>query len=127
MNVSHDSNDTIKFWTFLTVMLLAVAVAVTLIDLTIKASILAESNAMKLAMEDWEVRHGQENIRRPDKRNHPDPANNGHLSGDVLATGNAGLEARDAIDRIADAIPPRSRPRNKPPTPRRDREIPDGN
>lgn len=108
-------------------MLLAVAVAVTLIDLTIKASILTESNAMKLAMEEWEVRHGQENVGRFDQRNHPDPANNGHLSGDVLATGNAGMEAGHANQGSEKPIPARARNRRKSSPPDGDREIPGGN
>lgn len=110
--MNESKNETMKFWTILTIILLAVAVTVTLIDLGIKAAILAESNSMKLAMEEWEVRNGQKVHRRTDERNSPNGAFNGDLPGDVLATDNAGMEARDAVDRIADAIPPR--PRNRP-------------
>lgn len=92
-----ESKDTIKFWTFLTVMLLAVAVAVTLIDLTIKASILTEAAKVRAMLE---AVNGQEISGRTDERNNPDPSNNGHLSGDVLDTGNAGLE-EGGLARIA--------------------------
>jgi hypothetical protein len=49
-------NDKTKFWAFLIGLMVAVAVAVTLVDLTIKAAILQESNAFKLSMN--EVKHG---------------------------------------------------------------------
>jgi hypothetical protein len=114
------SNDSIKFWTFLTVMLLGVAVAVTLIDLTIKAAILAESNSMKLAMEEWETNYGQKVSGRLDPRNYPDANNNGHLSGNVLDSRDAGMEAGSADNGDKKPIPARPRNRNKP-------SAPDGN
>jgi len=49
-------NDKTKFWAFLIGLMVAVAVAVTLVDLTIKAAILQESNAFKLQMN--QVKHG---------------------------------------------------------------------
>jgi hypothetical protein len=112
MNASTDSKDTIKFWTFLTVMLLAVAVAVTLIDLTIKAAILAESNRVKLAMDEWwEVQNGQKADGRTDERNRANGSIDGNLSGDVLATDNAGLEAGNASNGAAKQT--RTGPRNR--------------
>lgn len=48
--------DKTKFWAFLIGLMVAVAVAVTLVDLTIKAAILQESNAFKLQMN--QVKHG---------------------------------------------------------------------
>jgi hypothetical protein len=108
------ANDTTKFWTILTIMLLAVAVTVTLIDLGIKAAILAESNSLKLAMEDWEVRNGQKVNGRNDERNHSNGRFDSGLSSDVLATDDAGMEAGNAIDRIANTIPARPRKRNIP-------------
>lgn len=104
-----ESKDTIKFWTFLTVMLLGVAVAVTLIDLTIKASILAESTSLKLAMEEWEVRNGPKQAGRPDTGNSADNSHNGHFPGDVLATGNAGLAEGSANKEHKDSSPKRTR------------------
>lgn len=109
-----DSKDTIKFWTFLTAMLLGVAIAVTLIDLSIKASILAESTSMKLAMEEWETHYGPKQEGRIDKRNHSDPHNNSNHSGDVLATGNAGMEAPSLGKLAENQARPRARQRPKP-------------
>jgi hypothetical protein len=114
MNASQGSNDTTKFWTILLIMLLAVAVTVTLIDLGIKASILAESNSLKLRIEEWEVQNGQKAVGRNDERNHSNGRFNSNLSGDVLGADDAGMEARDAIDRIANTIPERPRKRNIP-------------
>lgn len=114
MNASTDSKDTIKFWTFLLMMLLGVAVAVTLIDLTIKASILAESNSLKLAMEEWEVRNGPKQAGRIDKRDRDNASHNGSFSGDVLATGDAGLEAGSANNGSEKPVRPRTGNRNKP-------------
>jgi hypothetical protein len=48
-------DDKAKFWAVLIGVMVAVAVAVTLVDMTIKAAILQESNAFKLAMN--EVKH----------------------------------------------------------------------
>lgn len=45
-----DTRDNIKFWTMLTAMILLVSVAVLLIDMTIKAAILEESNALRRAI-----------------------------------------------------------------------------
>jgi hypothetical protein len=111
MNASTGSKDTIKFWTFLTVMLLAVAIAVTLIDLTIKAAILAESNSLKLAMEEWEVRNGQKASGRIDERDNSHGTLNGHFSGDVLATDDARLEEGSADS--GDKKPTRQRARDR--------------
>ena len=109
--MDKSSNDTLKFWTFLTICLLAVAVAVTLIDLTIKASILAESNAMKLRLEEFEVNHGQEIYGRIDQGNSANGSVNGHLPGNVLATDDAGLETGSADD--VTEITPRARTRKR--------------
>src|SRR4029077_4695604 len=94
--MTETKNDTTKFWAILTIMLLAVAITVTLIDLGIKASILAESNSMKLAMEEWEVRNGQKVSGRTDTGNSANGRFDAGLSGDVLDTDNAGMEARNA-------------------------------
>jgi hypothetical protein len=49
-------NDKSKFWAVLIGVMVAVAIAVTLVDMTIKAAILQESNAFKLLMN--ETKHG---------------------------------------------------------------------
>ena len=102
-------NDSIKFWTFLTIMLLAVAIAVTLIDLTIKAAILAESNALKIEMEEWEVRHGPKQAGRIDARNSDNNSHNGNLPGDVLDSGNAGMETGSSNEGDKKPFPTRAR------------------
>jgi hypothetical protein len=104
------ANDSLKFWAFLTMMLLGVAIAVTLIDLTIKASILAESNAMKLRMEEWEVTHGQKSAGRNVEGNPSNGHFDGSLSSDLLGTDDARLETGNAAN--GDKKPSRSRERN---------------
>jgi hypothetical protein len=105
-----DKNDTTKFWTILLIMLLAVAVTVTLLDLGIKASILAEANSIRQAMADWK-NNGEEISGRADQRNHSNGRFDAGLSGDVLATDDAGMEAGNAAN---GATPPtRKRPRNR--------------
>jgi hypothetical protein len=111
MNASQGSKDTIKFWTILTIMLLAVAVTVTLIDLGIKAAILAESNKMKLAMEEWEVRNGQKASGRIDQGDSANDSLFPSVPGIVLDTDNAGLEKRSAAN--GDQKPTRSRAGNR--------------
>jgi hypothetical protein len=111
--MTESKNDMTKFWAILLIMLLAVAVTVTLIDLGIKASILAESNAMKLRMEDWEMMaYGEETSGRADQRSHSDGRFNAGLSGDVLGTDDAGMEAGNAANGAAP--PTRNRTRNRP-------------
>jgi hypothetical protein len=105
------ANDTTKFWAILLMMLLAVAVTVTLIDLGIKASILAESNEMKLRMEEWEVRNGQKTSGRADERNSANGRFDAGLSGDVLGTDNAGMEAGNAANGTSDPANKRARKR----------------
>jgi hypothetical protein len=105
------ANDTTKFWAILLIMLLAVAVTVTLIDLGIKASILAESNSLKLAMEEWEVRNGQKASGRIDERNSANDRFDAGLSGDVLSTNDAGMEAGNAANGTAPQT--RKRPRDR--------------
>jgi hypothetical protein len=114
MNASTGSNDTTKFWTILTIMLLAVAITVTLIDLGIKAAILAESNSMKLAMEEWEVRNGQKVSRRNDQGNSANDRFESRISGDILGPDNAGMEAGNAANGAKKSTSTGPRNRAKP-------------
>jgi hypothetical protein len=108
------ANDTTKFWAILLIMLLAVAVTVTLIDLGIKASILAESNSLKLAMEEWEVRNGQKASGRIDERSSANGRFDAGISGDVLDTDNAGMEAGNAANGATPPTRNRARKRTIP-------------
>jgi hypothetical protein len=121
--------DNMKFWTFLTTMILAVAVAITLIDLTIKAAILEESNSLRRMIvnltEEW-GNDGQEKHGRVDARDSANGHHNGNLPSDVLAQRPTGLEERSA--NIGDQKPlpttPRKRRATRPPI--GNREIPPG-
>lgn len=106
-----DKNDSIKFWTFLTVMILACAVAVTLIDLTIKAAILTEAAALR------EVINGQRQERPDGGGNTSNGVFDAVLPVDLLDTGNAGLETRDvpngAKEPAARSTARKAQPRNR--------------
>lgn len=84
-----DRNDAIKFWAMLTLLLLACAVAVTLIDLTIKAAILQEAAALR------EVINGQGQERSVGGGNIADNIFDAVLPADLLDSGDAGLETRN--------------------------------
>jgi hypothetical protein len=114
---SKAGNETLKFWAFLTMMLLGVAVAVTLIDLSIKAAILAESNAMKLQMEEWEVRYGQKAAGRDVEGNPSNGRFHGSISSDLLGPDDARLEAGSATADGETSPIPRARNRRKPSAP----------
>ena len=77
-----DDSEKTKFYAVLIGIMVAVAVLVLLVDLSIKAAILDESNAFKKSMN--EVKHG----RGPDQANSNGvdnhAPNDGAISGDVL-------------------------------------------
>lgn len=107
------TKDSIKFWTFLAVMLLGVAVAVTFIDLTIKASILAEAAKIRAMMGELEAQNGPKQEGRIGERDSANGSHNGHFSGDVLDTGDAGMEARRLGKLAQDAATKRPRVRRQ--------------
>lgn len=116
------NNDHIKFWTFLAGMILMVAVAVLLIDMSIKAAILSESNELRLAIE------GERNDRAA-KATANGSGNNGSGTSPVLGEYAAGMETRNMVDGHKKTVQPRA-PRGqkpKPRTPLDNREIPEGN
>lgn len=78
--------DNVKFWTFLAGMILMVSVTVLLIDMSIKAAILEESNALRLVIE--ESRNGQ----RKESADHKRTSGNGSGTPDVLGQYDAGME-----------------------------------
>lgn len=84
-----DVPQNVKFWAFLASAILAVAVLVMLIDMSIKASILQESNALRLVIE------GSRNDQGREARNMDAAPSNGSSPPNVLAADDAGLEKGD--------------------------------
>jgi hypothetical protein len=81
------ATDNVKFWTFLTTMILAVAVGVLLIDMSIKAAILQESNQLRLLIE------GERNDRGTKRPVPNGSSGNGSGTPDVLGKYATGMEA----------------------------------
>lgn len=90
-------NSKVRFWGILAIMILAVAITVTLVDLTIKAAILQESNSLRLLIERETNAKGTEG---PDNSGiAADATNDGTVPGDVLAIKPVRLEARNVRKR----------------------------
>jgi hypothetical protein len=120
------SKDNVKFWTVLIGVMLCVAIAVTVVDLTIKAAILDESNKLRMVIENWDVKHGQRAAESDGERTARDAGFNGAVSPDVLAVSTTGLETGHvpASGNGMVARPARRKPRSKPGTPADNPEVP---
>lgn len=101
------SDESAKFWAVLMVLVVGVAVAITLIDLTIKAAILQESNSLRLKIEDWEVKNGPRASRPNDsgdsdyadlKRFYPAPVLGGEPTGMEAGSPENGAKAPDTTE-----------------------------
>ena len=103
--MAEGTESKIKFWAVLAIICLMVAVAVTLVDLTIKTVILQESNDLKLFIES--VRNDPRTIGTDESRVDSDPGNNSAVSPNVLDINSARVETRD----VSQGIPPRVAPR----------------
>jgi hypothetical protein len=118
----QDSNEKIKFWAVLIGIMLGVSVAVLLIDMTIKAAILEESNALRRTL--LGVRDDGQTEANPYGTNH-----NGNSSSPVLDFFSAGMEAGNVANGHKETpIPPARKrtTRTKPGTQGDTGEIPSG-
>lgn len=115
-----DTQDNIKFWTVLTAMILLVSVAVLLIDMTIKAAILEESNALRrtiIGIQD----------DRPAKADSNGASNNSDSAGSVLDKFPAGMETRNVSNGTKKTTnPARDDNSGKASREPRGRDIPEG-
>jgi hypothetical protein len=83
-----------EFWVALIILCLIFAVAITLVDFGIKASILEQSNRLRLEMEEWEVRISGRKPTGTDEVGASDDApNDTSIPGDVLVVNPPGMEA----------------------------------
>lgn len=119
--MSETTRDNIKFWTFLAGMILMVAVAVLLIDMSIKAAILGESNALRLTIE-------EERNDRSAKTNGHGSSNNGRNSSSVLRLNATGMETGDVANGAKKTVQSRKArgQRAQPRAPMDSGEIPPG-
>ena len=88
--MENQGNDKLKFWALLAIVLVAVAVTVTLVDLGIKASILEQANAFRRDLE--RARNGQAPVGTSANGADNNSAHDGSVSGDVLGVFPAGME-----------------------------------
>lgn len=86
--MTEASDDKMKFWAVLVAVMLGVSVAVLLIDMTIKAAILEESNALRRTL------LGVQDDGSP-KASDNGASHNGNSSGPVLDIFPAGMETGD--------------------------------
>lgn len=104
-----DSKDSIKFWTILAGMFLGCAIAVMLIDISIKAAILDESNRLRQLILQEGAERGKADAGSDDGRDN----HNGNIHSlypvGVLDSSNAGMEAENVPtgDKTAPATTPR--------------------
>ena len=103
-------SENVKFWTFLTTMILAVAALVLIIDMSIKAAILQESNDLRLLIE------GERNVRGSKETAPQRTSGNGSGTPHVLGEYATGMETRNVSQ--GDSKPAKApRPRRTKPYP----------
>jgi hypothetical protein len=112
--------DNVKFWTVLAATILVVSVMVMLIDMSIKAAILEESNALRLAIE------GQRNGRGKEESDNNRANSNGSGTPNVLGEYDPRVEAGNVLPSDTVSANPRPRRRAKPKASGDSREIPPG-
>lgn len=84
-----------EFWVAILVLCLFTAVAILLVDFGIKASILEESNKLRLTIEEETLSRGQKPKRANENGNANDISDNPPLPGNVLVDDTARMEARN--------------------------------
>lgn len=87
----------VRFWAVLAVMILLVCIAVSMIDLSIKAAIIEESNNLRLFMES--IRNGQRTEGTDKSGANTNSTDDPAVSGDVLAFNPPGMETRNVHKR----------------------------
>jgi hypothetical protein len=83
----------VEFYTAILVLCIIFAVAITLVDYGIKASILEQSNGLRLRIEEWEQNNGRKSAGTNEVRTNNDPDNNAPIPSDVLVVNPPGMEA----------------------------------
>lgn len=99
-------DDKTKFWAVLIGVMVAVAIAVTLVDMTIKAAILQESNAFKLAMNEAKHGTGQRPAQTNPNGTDNHSGNNGGDAGDDVHLFPARMEAPTVRKTTSRKTPP---------------------
>lgn len=117
------ATDNMKFWTILASAILAVSILVMLIDMSIKAGILAEADALRTLIESQG--HGRS---RQEKGTSFGAYRHDSDAPDLLDFHATGMENRDVPDGDSPSAPnPRKAGKPKPEDSDRDGEIPEGN
>jgi hypothetical protein len=117
---SMKTPENVKFWTVLAILILSVSVAVMLIDLSIKAAILEESNSLRRV-----ILNGRGEERANGSGGSDDSASDSVL----LDFHDSPVETGNVRQNGSGKVPatPRRKPRSKPRTQGDDPTIPSGN
>lgn len=86
------SKKQVEFYTAILVLCIIFAVAITLVDYGIKASILEQSNNLRLRIEEWERDNGRKPAGANEVGNSDDTPDNVPLPSDVLVVNPPGME-----------------------------------
>lgn len=120
------SKKQIEFYTAILVLCIIFAVAITLVDYGIKASILEQSNKLRLTMEEWERNNGRQPAGANEVRNDNDATNDPPFPADVLVVDTPGMETGNGTQGHTAKARNSSQSRAKSSRPSRARTIPDG-
>jgi hypothetical protein len=116
----------VEFYTAILVLCIIFAVAITLVDYGIKASILEQSNALRLRIEEWERNNGRQSTGANEVRTNHDSGYNPPLPGDVLVDNSPRMEEGNASKGNASKARNTPRRRTKPSGQTDPRTIPNG-
>ena len=120
------SKKQIEFYTAILVLCIIFAVAITLVDYGIKASILEQSNKLRLDIEEWENRIGRKPAGANEVGNSDDTTNDYPLPSDVLVVNPPGMEAGNGATGHTPKADNTAKNGPKPSRPTRARTIPNG-
>lgn len=112
-----------EFWVAILVLCLVVAIAITLVDFSIKSAILRESNALRLKIEAWEVANGRGSKETVSNGAAPNATDDTAISGTVLVDSSPGMETTNVPDGAEDEAATESSNGTQPRRPSRSRGV----
>jgi hypothetical protein len=118
------SKRQLEFWMAILILCLITAIIITLVDFSIKASILEQSNKIRLEIEEWN--RGQGRGRQAEDGASYNADNNSPLPGDVLGKHTTGLETRYPDNKNTGMVHAASKTRAEHRSQDGNREIPSG-
>lgn len=120
------SKKQVEFYTAILVLCIIFAVAITLVDYGIKASILEQSNNLRLRIEEWERDNGRKPAGANEIRATNDAPNDTPFPSDVLLVNPPGMETGNGAQGHTAKARNTSSTRSKSRRPASNRTIPNG-